>query len=125
MKVRVTGALLALVLCVVAAPAGQADSINDNTFVQTMTCNDGKTVMIEIVVPPASHSIPNTFRIVDSTATFAWRRYQVFSPDGEPLIDLVTGLQGASRQHDLVTCGWVGTVSGNTIIVTGFFTPAG
>jgi hypothetical protein len=111
------------VLCAVAATAAQA--VNDNTFLQPMTCDDGTTVTIEIVVPDASHSIPNTFRIVDSTATFAWRHYQVFSPSGEPLVDLVTGLQGASNQHDLVTCGWTGRTSGNQIIVTGFFTPAG
>ena len=121
-KAIVVGGLLLLGY---AAPVALADSIDANTVVRTMTCDNGATVTVQYERPATSSALPNTFRVVDSTATFAWRHFLLVSPSGEIIVALSTGLQGAERNKDLVTCSFVSPVSGNTFILTGFFTPVG
>jgi hypothetical protein len=114
----------AFVLFGLAAPAALADSINANTVVRVMTCTNGAAVTVEYERPATSAALPNTFRVVDSTTTFAWRHLLLLSPSGETIVDSSTGLQGAERNQTLVTCSFVSSTTGNTFVLTGFFTPA-
>lgn len=107
------------------APAALADDVNSNTVVRTLTCDDGTSFTAQWQRPDTSAALPNTFRLVDSTATFAWRHLRIVSPTGEVVHEASTGLQGAERNHELKTCSFVSLASGNTFYLTGFLTPAG
>jgi hypothetical protein len=97
----------------VATPAS-ADPDNDLTLPFTMSCPDGD---YDVVIQPANTA---AFHVVDSTATFVWKRIEFTTPGGETGA-INRGIQGPGHT-DLVTCTYTGAVSGNAYVVTGFFT---
>ena len=122
---RVQAILAALVLGGLSAPAALAEPINANTRVVTMSCENGEKITVQYERPATSAALPNALRIVDSTTAFNFRSLTVVSPSGEILQDSPNGLHGAEQNQDLLTCSYVSPTSGNTLIVTGFFTPVG
>jgi hypothetical protein len=105
---------LSVVLSVAAAPAG-ADPANKNTLQLTLTCPG--TPPIDAVFELSS---ADSFHLVSTSSNFLWKSLSFATSTGTVEID--RGIQGGGHQ-ELVTCTYVGPVSGNHYTVTGFFTP--
>jgi hypothetical protein len=117
-RVVVTG-LIALTLAAgVAAsadPAG-ADPANANTLHITLDC--GTQGSIDAVFELSSS---DSFHVVSFGSNFLWKTLAYVTPTGQSgVID--RGIEGGGHK-DLVTCTYIGAVSGNHYTVTGFFTP--
>lgn len=116
LALTLAGALaLAAALMVSAAPAG-ADPANKNTLHITLDCGGAGTLDAVFTL-----SSSDSFHVVSLSSNFLWKSLAYVTPDGETgVID--RGIQGGGHR-ELVTCTYVGAVSGNQYTATGFFTP--
>ena len=106
---------LAVGIAVSAAPAG-ADPANSNTLNITLDC--GTQGSIDAVFELSSS---DSFHVVSFSSNFLWKTLAYVTPGGQSgVID--RGIEGGGHK-DLVTCTYIGAVSGNHYTVTGFFTP--
>jgi hypothetical protein len=107
-------AAVVTLLAVAAAPAA-ADPANKNTLHFTLTCPNGS---VEAVFELSSS---DSFHIVEFSSNFLWKSLDFVTPTGQTG-RIERGIQGDGHS-DLVTCTYIGAVSGNHYTVTGFFTP--
>jgi hypothetical protein len=119
MRRAVVTGLIALALAaevaVSAGPAG-ADPANANTLHITLDC--GTQGSIDAVFELSSS---DSFHVVSFGSNFLWKTLAYVTPSGQSgVID--RGIEGGGHK-DLVTCTYIGAVSGNHYTVTGFFTP--
>jgi hypothetical protein len=106
---------LAVGLACSAAPAG-ADPANPNTLHITLDC--GSAGSLDAVFELSSS---DSFHVVSFGSNFLWKTLAYVTPTGQSgVID--RGIEGGGHK-DLVTCTYIGAVSGNHYTVTGFFTP--
>jgi hypothetical protein len=111
----VTALTLAAALTIFAAPAG-ADPANKNTLHITLDCGAAGTLDAVFTL-----SSSDSFHLVSMSSNFLWKTLAYVTPTGESgVID--RGIQGGGHKN-LVTCTYIGAVSGNNYTVTGFFTP--
>jgi hypothetical protein len=111
----VTALTLAVALSIAAAPAG-ADPANANTLHITLDCGTAGT--LDAVFELSSS---DSFHVVSMSSNFLWKTLAYVTPTGQSgVID--RGIEGGGHK-DLVTCTYIGAVSGNHYTVTGFFTP--
>jgi hypothetical protein len=107
--------VLGVGLAVSAAPAG-ADPANGNTLHITLDCGSAGT--LDAVFELSSS---DSFHVVSMSSNFLWKTLAYVTPTGQSgVID--RGIEGGGHK-DLVTCTYIGAVSGNHYTVTGFFTP--
>jgi hypothetical protein len=107
-------ATLVLLMGIAAGPAA-ADPANNNTLHFTLTCPSGS---VEAVFELSSS---DSFHIVQFSSNFLWKSLDYVTPSGQTG-RIERGIQGEGHS-DLVTCTYIGAVSGNHYTVTGFFTP--
>ena len=114
-RILVSAALASLVLGS-AATAASAHPDNDNTLHFVLTCDDGH------VWNAAFNGGPSAFHL-DGGALFVWKEIAFVTPAGESgtVGHGINGFDAAS----LVTCTYIGAVSGNHYTVTGFYPPRG
>jgi hypothetical protein len=105
---------LVFLLGIAAGPAG-ADPANNNTLHFTLTCPNGS---VDAVFELSSS---DSFHIVQFSSNFLWKSLDYVTPTGQSG-RLERGIEGGGHA-DLVTCTYIGAVSGNHYTVTGFFTP--
>ena len=106
---------LAVGIAVSAAPAG-ADPANANTLHITLDCGPAGT--LDAVFELSSS---DSFHVVSMSSNFLWKTLAYVTPTGQSgVID--RGIEGGGHKS-LVTCTYIGAVSGNHYTVTGFFTP--
>ncbi len=106
---------LAVGLAVSAAPAS-ADPANANTLHITLDCGSAGT--LDAVFELSSS---DSFHVVSMSSNFLWKTLAYVTPTGQSgVID--RGIEGSGHKN-LVTCTYIGAVSGNHYTVTGFFTP--
>jgi hypothetical protein len=111
----VTALTLAVALSIAAAQAG-ADPANANTLHITLDCGTAGT--LDAVFELSSS---DSFHVVSMSSNFLWKTLAYVTPTGQSgVID--RGIEGGGHK-DLVTCTYIGAVSGNHYTVTGFFTP--
>jgi hypothetical protein len=111
----VTALTLAVALSIATAPAG-ADPANANTLHITLDCGTAGT--LDAVFELSSS---DSFHVVSMSSNFLWKTLAYVTPTGQSgVID--RGIEGGGHK-DLVTCTYIGAVSGNHYTVTGFFTP--
>jgi hypothetical protein len=97
-----------------AAPAS-ADPANANTLHITLDCGSSGT--LDAVFELSSS---DSFHVVSMSSNFLWKTLAFVTPTGETgVID--RGIEGGGHKN-LVTCTYIGAVSGNHYTVTGFFT---
>jgi len=112
-------AVTALVLSVcVGGLAGRAaaDPANSNTLHITLDCGSAGTIPAVFEL-----SSSDSFHVVSFGSNFLWKTLAYVTPTGQSgVID--RGIEGVGHAN-LVTCRYVGAVSGNHYTVTGFFTP--
>jgi hypothetical protein len=113
-RILVLLAAAATLLAVTAGPAG-ADPANKNTLQFTLTCPNGS---VDAVFELSSS---DSFHIVQFSSNFLWKSLDYVTPDGQTG-RIERGINGQGHS-DLVTCTYIGAVSGNHYTVTGFFTP--
>ena len=113
-RVLVLLAAAATLLAVTAGPAG-ADPANKNTLEFTLTCPNGS---VDAVFELSSS---DSFHIVQFSSNFLWKSLDYVTPDGQTG-RIERGINGGGHSG-LVTCTYIGAVSGNHYTVTGFFTP--
>jgi hypothetical protein len=106
---------LVFLLGIAAGPAG-ADPANKNTLQFTLDCGSAGTV--EAVFELSSS---DSFHIVQFSSNFLWKSLDYVTPTGQSG-RIERGIEGGGHA-DLVTCTYIGAVSGNHYTVTGFFTP--
>lgn len=114
---RVVVALAATVtfaLAIAAGPAG-ADPANKNTLHITLDCGAAGTVDAVFQLSSA-----DSFHVVSVSSNFLWKSLAFVTPTGETG-EIDRGIQGGGH-GDLVTCTYVGPMSGNQYTATGFFT---
>ena len=113
-RILVLLAVAATLLAVTVGPAG-ADPANKNTLHFTLTCPNGS---VEAVFELSSS---DSFHIVQFSSNFLWKSLDYVTPDGQTG-RIERGINGGGHSG-LVTCTYIGAVSGNHYTVTGFFTP--
>jgi hypothetical protein len=105
---------LTMGLAMAAAPAN-ADPANANTLHITLDCGSSGT--LDAVFELSSS---DSFHVVSMSSNFLWKTLAYVTPSGESgVID--RGIEGGGHKN-LVTCTYIGAVSGNHYTVTGFFT---
>jgi hypothetical protein len=111
----VTTLVLAAGTAVYAGSAG-ADPANGNTLHITLDCGSAGTIPAVFEL-----SSSDSFHVVSFGSNFLWKTLAYVTPTGQSgVID--RGIEGGGHS-DLVTCTYIGAVSGNHYTVTGFFTP--
>jgi hypothetical protein len=113
-RILVLLAAAATLLAVTAGPAG-ADPANKKTLQFTLTCPNGS---VQAVFELSSS---DSFHIVQFSSNFLWKSLDYVTPDGQTG-RIERGINGGGHSG-LVTCTYIGAVSGNHYTVTGFFTP--
>lgn len=106
----------ATTLLVLAAGPAAADPGNKNTLSFTLNCGSAGTVDAVFEL-----SSSDSFHIVQLSSNFLWKSLDYVTPDGQSG-RIERGINGGGHSS-LVTCTYVGAVSGNHYVVTGFFTP--
>jgi hypothetical protein len=114
-RVLVLFAAAATLLVLAAGPAA-ADPANQNTLSFTLNCGSAGTVDAVFEL-----SSSDSFHIVQFSSNFLWKSLDYVTPDGQTG-RIERGINGGGHSG-LVTCTYIGAVSGNHYIVTGFFTP--
>jgi hypothetical protein len=115
MRHAVIALIAALTLMGIAAAPAAADPANKNTLSFTLTCPNGSvTAVFEL-------SSSDSFHIVQFSSNFLWKSLDYVTPDGQSG-RIERGINGGGHS-ELVTCTYIGAVSGNHYTVTGFFTP--
>ncbi len=89
---------------------------NKNTLSFTLNCGSAGTVDAVFEL-----SSSDSFHIVQFSSNFLWKSLDYVTPDGQTG-RIERGINGGGHSG-LVTCTYIGAVSGNHYIVTGFFTP--
>ena len=112
-RVLVLLAAAATLLVLAAGPAA-ADPANKNTLSFTLNCGSAGTVDAVF-----ERSSSDSFHIVGSN--FLWKSLDYVTPDGQSG-RIERGINGEGHSG-LVTCTYIGALSGNHYTVTGFFTP--
>lgn len=112
---RTIVALAAGIAALIPAAAAQADPDNDNTLHIVLNCGSHGTVDAVFELSSA-----DSFHVVGVSSNFLWKSLDFVTPDGQTG-RIERGVNG--RGHDLVTCTYIGAVSGNRYTATGFFTP--
>jgi hypothetical protein len=102
-------------LAVSAGPAA-ADPANGNTLHITLDCGSAGTLPAVFEL-----SSSDSFHVVSFGSNFLWKSLDYVTPTGQSG-RIERGIEGGGHK-DLVTCTYVGAVSGNHYTVTGFFTP--
>jgi hypothetical protein len=105
-----TAAAMAAVL---AGPVSAAPD-NDQTLRFELTCDDGN------VYQASFNGAPVAFHL-DNGGLYIWKEIQFVTPTGESGV-LTRGLKGFAAAP-LVTCTYIGAVSGNDYTVIGFYPP--
>jgi hypothetical protein len=113
-SVAAAAALAGAVGLLSALPAS-ADPDNPGTLHITLDCGTAGTVDAVFEL-----SSSDSFHVVGMSSNFLWKSLDYVTPDGQTG-RIERGVNG--RGHDLVTCTYVGAVSGNQYTATGFFTP--
>ena len=110
--------VLLLGLATLGVPLASADpgTTNPNTVTRTLNCDNGKQLVTTFIGNGSNYNVS-----IDESV-FIYKSITVTSPTGALFSD-VRGIQGFD-ETSLVTCGYT-SPSGNTITVTGFFTPQG
>jgi hypothetical protein len=120
MRPAVTASLatlaLSLLLLAVAAGPAAADPANKNTLNITLNCGSAGTVDAVFEL-----SSSDSFHVVQFSSNFLWKSLDYVTPDGQTG-RIERGINGGGHSG-LVTCTYIGAVSGNHYTVTGFFTP--
>ena len=106
----------AVTLLAIAAGPAAADPANKNTLHITLTCGSAGTVDAVFEL-----SSSDSFHVVQFSSNFLWKSLDFVTPTGQSG-RIERGIQGEGHS-DLVTCTYIGAVSGNHYTVTGFFTP--
>jgi hypothetical protein len=114
-RVLVLLAAAATLLVLAAGPAA-ADPGNQNTLSFTLNCGSAGTVDAVFEL-----SSSDSFHIVQFSSNFLWKSLDYVTPDGQTG-RIERGINGGGHSG-LVTCTYIGAVSGNHYTVTGFFTP--
>jgi hypothetical protein len=114
-RVLVLLAAAATLLVLAAGPAA-ADPGNKNTLGFTLNCGSAGTVDAVFEL-----SSSDSFHIVQFSSNFLWKSLDYVTPDGQTG-RIERGINGGGHSG-LVTCTYIGAVSGNHYTVTGFFTP--
>jgi len=104
------------VLVGIAAGPAAADPANKNTLEFTLNCGSAGTVDAVFEL-----SSSDSFHIVQFSSNFLWKSLDYVTPTGQSG-RIERGIQGEGHSN-LVTCTYIGAVSGNDYTVTGFFTP--
>ena len=100
----------------IAAGPAAADPANKNTLHITLNCGSAGTVDAVFEL-----SSSDSFHVVQFSSNFLWKSLDYVTPTGESG-RIERGIQGEGHSG-LVTCTYIGAVSGNHYTVTGFFTP--
>jgi hypothetical protein len=108
-------ASLVALLGVTVGPAA-ADPANANTLHITLNCGSAGTVNAVFEL-----SSSDSFHVVQFSSNFLWKSLDYVTPTGQTG-RIERGIEGEGHK-DLVTCTYIGAVSGNHYTVTGFFTP--
>jgi hypothetical protein len=106
----------AVTLLAIAAGPAAADPANKNTLHITLNCGTAGTVDAVFEL-----SSSDSFHVVQFSSNFLWRSLDYVTPTGQTG-RIERGIQGEGHSN-LVTCTYIGAVSGNHYTVTGFFTP--
>jgi hypothetical protein len=106
----------AVTLLAIAAGPAAADPANKNTLHITLNCGSAGTVDAVFEL-----SSSDSFHVVQFSSNFLWKSLDYVTPTGQSG-RIERGIQGEGHS-DLVTCTYIGAVSGNHYTVTGFFTP--
>nr|MBA2381636.1 hypothetical protein [Chloroflexota bacterium] len=96
--------------------AALAHPANDQTLHFVLTCDDGH------VWNASFNGGPSAFHL-DGGQLFIWKQIAYVTPDNQSGT-IQRGLQGFSGAS-IVTCTYIGAISGNAYTVTGFYPPAG
>jgi hypothetical protein len=107
--------MVPVLFAITAAPAG-ADPANKNTLQLTLTCPGAPPIQAVFELSSA-----DSFHLVSTSSNFLWKSLSYPTPSGATA-EIDRGIQGDGHQQ-LVTCTYIGPVSGNHYTVTGFFTP--
>ena len=106
----------AVTLLAIAAGPAAADPANTNTLHITLNCGTAGTVDAVFEL-----SSSDSFHVVQFSSNFLWKSLDFVTPTGQTG-RIERGIQGEGHSN-LVTCTYIGAVSGNHYTVTGFFTP--
>jgi hypothetical protein len=106
----------AVTLLAIAAGPAAADPANKNTLHITLNCGTAGTVDAVFEL-----SSSDSFHVVQFSSNFLWKSLDYVTPTGQTG-RIERGIQGEGHSN-LVTCTYIGAVSGNHYTVTGFFTP--
>jgi hypothetical protein len=109
------GFALAGVLAVALAAPVAAHPDNSQTLHFTLTCDDGA------VYEASFNGGPSAFHL-DTGGLYIWKQIWYVTPDGQSGT-LLHGSQGFNADP-IVTCTYIGAVSGNDYTVIGFYPPA-
>ncbi len=114
---RISLLLAFCALALSAVPAAAAPTKGAQPVHITLACDDGSTVpvVVQLSSTAAQH-------VVGSTSLFVIKQYVIVDPTTGTSTTYTSGIQGFDAD-DLVTCTYVGPVSGRLFTVTGFFTP--
>jgi hypothetical protein len=116
MRNRLAGAAI-LAVGLLAATAGIASAAPDNgqTLHFVLTCEDGN------VWNASFNGGPSAFHL-DNGGLYIWKEIDYVTPDNVSG-SILHGIQGFSG-GPIVTCRYIGAVSGNAYTVTGFYPAA-
>ena len=109
-------AILAVLAFGAAAAPASADPANPNTLYITLDCGPSGTVDAVFELSSA-----DSFHVVSMSSNFLWKSLSYVTPSGQTG-EIDRGIQGEGH-GTLVTCTYIGAVSGNHYVATGFFTP--
>jgi hypothetical protein len=110
--------IIALAASIAAlAPVSPAFADPDNGHTLHIVLDCGAQGSVDAVFELSSS---DAFHVVGMSSNFLWKSLDFVTPDGQTG-RIERGVQG--QGHDLVTCTYVGAVSGNHYTATGFFTP--
>jgi hypothetical protein len=112
MRRNLAALLAAAAMAVALAGPTSAAPDNKNTLHFELTCDDGN------VYQASFNGGPVAFQL-DTGGLYIWKEIQFVTPTGESGV-LTRGLQGFDAAP-LVTCTYIGAVSGNDYTVIGFY----
>lgn len=112
MRRSLRATLLVAALAAFAATPAAAAPDNSNTLHFELTCDDGN------VYQASFNGGPVAFHL-DTGGLYIWKEIQYVTPTGESGV-LTKGLKGFSGAP-IVTCTYIGAVSGNDYTVLGFY----
>ena len=112
---RILVAFVAGALALLPAGIAYADPANEHTLHIVLDCGPQGTVDAVFELSSA-----DAFHVVGFSSNFLWKSLDYVTPAGATG-RIERGVRG--NGHELVTCTYVGAVSGNRYTATGFFTP--